>query len=73
MHASSMIPSETYGSNKVTPIFRWMTDLINNIVNEDCIPDDWRRVPWILLLEQLMKVLQSVEKEDQILCDIFRR
>ena len=22
---------------------RWMTDLINNIVKEDCIPDDWRK------------------------------
>ena len=21
---------------------RWMTDLINNIVKEGCIPDDWR-------------------------------
>ena len=21
---------------------RWMTDLINNIFKEDCIPDDWR-------------------------------
>ena len=22
---------------------RWMTDLINNIVKEGCIPDDWRK------------------------------
>ena len=22
---------------------RWMTDLINNIVNEGCIPDAWRK------------------------------
>ena len=22
---------------------RWVTDLINNIVKEDCIPDDWRK------------------------------
>ena len=22
---------------------RWMTDLINTIVNEGCIPDDWRK------------------------------
>ena len=22
---------------------RWMTDLINNIVKGDCIPDDWRK------------------------------
>ena len=23
---------------------RWMTDLINNIVKESCIPDDWRNI-----------------------------
>ena len=23
-------------------VSRWMTDLINNIVKEGCIPDDWR-------------------------------
>ena len=63
---------------------RWMTDLINNIVKEGCIPDDWRKsilVPVykgkgdpllcgsyraIRLLEQLMKVLESVGKEDQM-------
>ena len=22
---------------------RWLTDLINNIVKEGCIPDDWRK------------------------------
>ena len=22
---------------------RWMTDLVNNIVKEGCIPDDWRK------------------------------
>ena len=22
---------------------RWMTDLINDIVKEGCIPDDWRK------------------------------
>ena len=22
---------------------RWMTDLINNIVKEGCIPDDWKK------------------------------
>ena len=27
---------------------RWMSDLINTIVKEDCIPDDWRRVTWCL-------------------------
>ena len=26
---------------------RWMTDLINTIVKEGCIPDDWR-VSWYL-------------------------
>ena len=24
---------------------RWMTDLINNIVKQGCIPDDWREYP----------------------------
>ena len=65
---------------------KWMTDLINNIVKEGCIPDDWRKsilVPMykgkgdpivsgsyraIKLLEQLMKVLESVGKEDQMAC-----
>ena len=62
---------------------RWMTDLINNIVKEGCIPDNWRKsilVPVfkgkgdpivcgsyraINLLEQPMKMLESVGKEDQ--------
>ena len=52
---------------------RWMTDLINNIVKEGCIPDDWRKsilVPVykgkgdplraIKLMEQPMKVLERV-------------
>ena len=63
---------------------RWMTDLINNIVKESCIPDDWRKSilvpvykgkgdPLVCglyisnkLLEQPMKVLESVGKEDQM-------
>ena len=63
---------------------RWMTDLINNIVKEGCIPDDWRKsilVPVykgkgdplvcgsyraIKLLEQPMKVIGSVGKEDHM-------
>ena len=59
-----------------------MTDQINNIVKEGCIPDDWNiLVPVykgkadslvygsyraIKLLEQPMKVLESVGKEDQM-------
>ena len=61
-----------------------MTDLINNIVKECCIPDDWRNNILVLvykgkgdplvcmsyrairLLEQPMKVLESVGKEDQM-------
>ena len=52
---------------------RWMTDLINNIVKEGCVPDDWRKsilVPVykvksdphraIKLVEQPMKVLERV-------------
>ena len=63
---------------------RWMTDLINNIVKEGCIPDDWRKsilapvykgkgdllvcglYRAIKLLEQPMKVIESVGKEDQM-------
>ena len=66
---------------------RWITDLINNIVKEGCIPDDWRKsilVPVykgkgdplvcgsyraIKLLEQPMKVLESVGKEGQMSID----
>ena len=36
---------------------RWMTDLINNIVKEGCIPDDWRKsilVPVVCLLSCCM-------------------
>ena len=61
-----------------------MTNLINNIVKEGGIPDDWRKcilVPVykgkgdtlvcgsyrdIKLLEQPMKVLESVGKEDKM-------
>ena len=35
---------------------RWMTDLINNIVKEGCIPDDWRKS--ILYLCTMGKVIQ---------------
>ena len=65
---------------------RWMTDLINNIVKEGCIPHDWResilvpvykgkgdplvcgsyRAIKFKLLEQPIKVLESVGKEDQM-------
>ena len=63
---------------------RWMTDLINNIVKEGCILDDWREsillsvykekddplvcgsYRAIKLLEQPMKLLGSVGKEDQM-------
>ena len=66
---------------------RWMTDLINNIVKEGCITDDWRMsilVPVykgkgdplvcgscraIKLLEQPLKVLESVGKEGQVSID----
>ena len=61
-----------------------MTDLINNIVKEGCIPDDLRKSILVHVykgkvnllvcgsyramkfLEQSMKVLESVGKEDQI-------
>ena len=55
---------------------RWMTDLINNIVKEGCIPDDWSiLVPVcgsyraIKLLEQQMKVLERV-LEKRIRCQV---
>ena len=64
---------------------RWMTDLINNIVKEGCITDDWRKsilVPVykcdplvcgsyivIKLLEQPMKVLERV-LEKRIRCQV---
>ena len=61
-----------------------MTDLINNIVKEGCIPDVWKKSILvhvykgkgdplvcgsnraIKLLEQPMKVIESVGKEDQM-------
>ena len=48
-----------------------MTDLINNIVKEGCIPDDWRKrilVPYIKLLEQT-KVFERV-LEKKIRCQV---
>ena len=27
----------------------WMTDLINNIIKEGCIPDDWRKSTLVLV------------------------
>ena len=54
---------------------RWMTDLINNIVKEGCIPDVYKgkgdplvcgSYRAINLLEQPIKVLESVRKEDQM-------
>ena len=29
---------------------RWISDLINNIVKESCIPDDWRKSTWCLCI-----------------------
>ena len=42
---------------------RWMTDLINNIVKEGCIPDDWRK-----------SILVSVYKGkgDSLVCGSYR-
>ena len=42
---------------------RWMTDLINNIVKEGCIPDDWRK-----------SILVSVYKGkcDPLVCSSYR-
>ena len=42
---------------------RWMTDQINNIVKEGCIPDDWRK-----------RILVSVYKEkgDPLACGSYR-
>ena len=42
---------------------RWMTDLINNIVKEGCIPDDWRK-----------SILVSVYKGkcDPLMCGSYR-
>ena len=64
---------------------RWITDLINNIVKESYIPDDWRKkyacvrgkcdplvcgfYRAIRLLEQSMKVLERV-LEKRIRCQV---
>ena len=68
---------------------RWMTDLINNIVKEGYIPDDWRKsilVPVykgkgdplvcgsyrvIKLLEQPMKVHESVGRGSDVRCQLI--
>ena len=42
---------------------RWMTDLINNIVKEGCIPDDWRK-------SILIHVYKG--KGDQLVCESYR-
>ena len=42
---------------------RWMTDLINNIVKEGCIPDDWRK-------SILVPVYKG--KCDQLVCGSYR-
>ena len=42
---------------------RWMTDLINNIVQEGCIPDDWRKS----ILVPVYKV-----KGDPLVCSPYR-
>ena len=42
---------------------RWMTDLINNIVNKDCIPDDWRN-------SILVPVYKA--KGDPLVCGSYR-
>ena len=64
---------------------RWVTDLINNIVKEGCIPDDWRKSILVYkgkgdplvcgsyiaikLMEPLMKVLEKV-LEKRIRCQV---
>ena len=42
---------------------RWMTDLINNIVKEGCIPDDWRK-------SILVPVYNG--KGDSVVCSSYR-
>ena len=42
---------------------RWMTDLINNIVKEGCIPDDWRK-------SVLVPVYKG--KGDPLVCGSYR-
>ena len=40
---------------------RWMTDLINNIIKERCIPDDWRK-----------STMVPVYKCDPLVCGSYR-
>ena len=42
---------------------RWMTDLINNIVKECCIPDDWRNSTMVPVYKR---------KGDPIVCGSYR-
>ena len=42
---------------------RWMTDLINNIIKEDCIPDDWRK-------SNMVPVYKG--KGDPLVCGSYR-
>ena len=41
----------------------WMTDLINNIVKEGCIPDDWRKSFWVPVYKG---------KGDTLVCGSYR-
>ena len=43
----------------------WMTDLINNIVKEGCILDDWRKVSWYLCTRE--KVIHSCVDHTELL------
>ena len=42
---------------------RWMTDLINNIVKEGCIPDDWRKRILVLCTRTKVIHLYAVHTE----------
>ena len=42
---------------------RWMTDLINNVVKECCIPDDWRKSILVLVYKG---------KCDPLVCGSYR-
>ena len=42
---------------------RWMTDLLNNIVKEACIPDDWRKSILVLVYKG---------KCDPLVCGSYR-
>ena len=42
---------------------RWMTDLINNIIEEGCIPDGWRK-------STLLPVYKG--KSDPLVCGLYR-